>query len=73
MKKDKTAFHRLKLFTGITLCFIMTSCNGQANNGDKQNVIKEEKTFQFPNFNRFLNVSAWFNTMGFSDPLMTIL
>jgi hypothetical protein len=41
MKKDKTAFHRLKLFTGITLCYIMTSCNGQANIGYKQNVIKK--------------------------------
>jgi hypothetical protein len=27
----------------------MTSCNGQANNGYKQNVIKQ--TIQFPNFN----------------------
>ncbi|MCI1265045.1 MAG: hypothetical protein LKG19_00625 [Saprospiraceae bacterium] len=43
MKKDKTAFHRLKLFTGITLCYIMTSCNGQANIGYKQNVIKKDK------------------------------
>jgi ligand-binding sensor domain-containing protein len=41
MKKDKTPFHGIKLFTGIALCIIMASCYGQANNGDKQNVIKE--------------------------------
>jgi ligand-binding sensor domain-containing protein len=52
MKKEKTPFHEIKLFTGIALCFIMTSCNGQANNGDKQNVIKEEKTIQFPIYNK---------------------
>ena len=50
MKKEKTPFHGLKLFTGIALCFIMTSCNGQANNGYKQNVMKEKETIQFPNF-----------------------
>ena len=43
MKKVKTPFHGIKLFTGIALCIIMTSCNRQANNGDKQNVMKEEK------------------------------
>ena len=41
MKKEKTPFHGIKLFTGMSLCFILTSCNGQVNNGDKQNVIKE--------------------------------
>jgi len=46
MKKEKTPFHVIKLLTGIALCFILTSFNGQANNGDKQNVIKE--TIQFP-------------------------
>ena len=46
MKKEKTPFHGIKLFTGIALCFILTSCNGQANHGDKQNVIKE--TIQSP-------------------------
>lgn len=34
------------MFTGIALCIIMTSCNGQANTGDKQNVMKE--TIQSP-------------------------
>ncbi len=43
MKKEKTPFHGIILFTGIALCIIMTSCSGQANNGDKQNVIKEKK------------------------------
>ncbi|MBK6903665.1 MAG: hypothetical protein IPH04_12905 [Saprospirales bacterium] len=47
MKKEKTPIHGIKLFTGIALCFILTSCNGQANNDDKQNVIKQ--TIQFPN------------------------
>ncbi|MBK6905505.1 MAG: hypothetical protein IPH04_22570 [Saprospirales bacterium] len=47
MKKEKTPFHGIKLFTGIALCFILASCNGQANNDDKQNVIKQ--TIQFPN------------------------
>jgi ligand-binding sensor domain-containing protein len=47
MKKEKTPFHRITVFTGIAFCFIMTSCNGQANNGDKQNMITE--TTQFPN------------------------
>ncbi len=46
MKKEKTPFHGIKLFTGIALCFILTSCNGQATNGDKQNVTKE--TIQSP-------------------------
>ncbi len=49
MKNEKTPFYGIKLFTGIALCFIMTLCNGQANNGDKQNVIEEKKTIQFPN------------------------
>jgi len=52
MKKEKTPFHGIKLFTGIALCFIMASCNGQANNGDKQNLIIEEKAIQFPNYNK---------------------
>jgi ligand-binding sensor domain-containing protein len=47
MKKEKTPFYKFKLFVAIPLCFIMTSFNGQANNGDKQNVIKQ--TIQFPN------------------------
>jgi len=47
MKKGRTPFYKFKLFVAITLSFIMTSCNGQANNGDKQNVIKQ--TIQFPN------------------------
>lgn len=51
MKKEKTPFHGIKLLAGITLCFIMTSCNGQANNGEKQNGLKEEKTIQFTNPN----------------------
>jgi ligand-binding sensor domain-containing protein len=49
MKKEKTTFHGIKLFTGIALCFIMTSCNGQANNSDKQIIIKEKEIIQFPN------------------------
>ncbi len=47
MKKRKTPFYRIKLFTGFALYFIITSCNGQVNNGDKQNVLKQ--TIQFPN------------------------
>ena len=46
MKKSKTPFHGIKLFTGIALYIIITSCNRQANNGDKQNVIEE--TIQSP-------------------------
>ncbi|MBK8482976.1 MAG: hypothetical protein IPL31_01105 [Saprospiraceae bacterium] len=46
MKKKNAPFHGIELFTGIALCFILTSCNGQANNGDKQNVTKE--TIQSP-------------------------
>jgi ligand-binding sensor domain-containing protein len=49
MKIAKTPFHRIRLITGIVLCIIMTSCNGQANNDDKQSVIKQ--TIQLPNFN----------------------
>ena len=49
MKIEKTPFHRIRLITGIVLCIIMTSCNGQANNDDKQSVIKQ--TIQLPNFN----------------------
>lgn len=49
MKKEKTPFHRITLITGIAFCFIMTSCNGQANNGDKQNILNG--TTQFPNLN----------------------
>ena len=41
MKKMKVSFHGIKLFTGIAICFILTSCNGQTNNGDKQHIIKE--------------------------------
>ncbi len=52
MKKKETPFNRIKLYTGIALCIIMTSWNGHANNGDKQNVIKEEKAIQFPNLNK---------------------
>ena len=51
MKKQKTQFYKIKLLTGIALCIIMTSCNGQANNGDKQNETKENEKIQFPNFN----------------------
>ncbi len=47
MKKEKTPFNGIKLFIGIALCMIMTSCNGQVSNGDKQNAIKQ--TIQFPN------------------------
>ena len=50
MKKQKTKFYKIKLLAGIALCIIMTSCNGQANNGDKQNAIKENEKIQFPNF-----------------------
>ena len=46
MKKKKAAFLGIDFFTGIALCFILTSFNGQANNGDKQNIIKE--TIQSP-------------------------
>ncbi len=49
MKKVKTPFYGIKLFTGIALCIIMTSFNGQANNDDKQTVIEEKKTIQFSN------------------------
>ncbi len=42
MKKDKTPIHGIKLFTGIVLCIVIISWNEQANNGDKQNVMKEE-------------------------------
>jgi ligand-binding sensor domain-containing protein len=50
MNKKKTAFYEMKLLIVIALCFMMTSGNGQANNGEKQNIIKEKETFQFPNF-----------------------
>ena len=50
MKKHKTQFYKIKLLAGIALCIIMTSCNGQANNGDKQNATKENEKIQFPNF-----------------------
>jgi ligand-binding sensor domain-containing protein len=49
MNKKKTPFHEIKLFIVIGLCFIMTTGNGQENNGEKQNVIKEKETIQFPN------------------------
>jgi hypothetical protein len=49
MKKEKTPIRRILLFTGIALCFVMTLCNGQTNNRDKQNVIPEKKTIKFPN------------------------
>ncbi len=52
MKKEKAPFHGIKLLTGIALCIIMTSCSGQANNGDKQNIIKEKETIQFPYFKK---------------------
>lgn len=39
MKKEKKPFYKFKLFVGITLGFIMTSFNGQANNGDIQKQI----------------------------------
>lgn len=48
MKNENTPFYKFKLFVAITFCFIMTLCNGQVNNGYKQNVIKP--TNQFPNF-----------------------
>ncbi len=48
--KVKTSFQGLLLFTGIALCFVITLCNGQAYNDDKQNAIKEKKTIQHPNF-----------------------
>ncbi|MBK9253903.1 MAG: hypothetical protein IPM42_00295 [Saprospiraceae bacterium] len=75
MKKENTPFYGIKLFTGIALCTIMTSCNGQANNGDKQNVIKQEKPIHFPNFkNQISNVvraifqdskgNIWFGAEG---------
>ena len=51
MKKEKTPFYGINLFTGIAFCFFIMSCNGQANNSDKQNIIKEKETIQFPNFN----------------------
>jgi ligand-binding sensor domain-containing protein len=46
MKKPKPPIPVIKLFTGIALCFMLTSCNGQTNNGDQQNVVKE--TIQTP-------------------------
>jgi ligand-binding sensor domain-containing protein len=46
MKNEKPLFNGIKLFTGIVLCIIMISCNRQANNGDKQNVLEE--TIQSP-------------------------
>jgi len=43
MKKTKILFHKIELLIVIALCFIMTSCNGQEHNRDKQNKIKETK------------------------------
>ncbi len=51
MKKENTSCYGIKLFTSIAFCFFITYCNGQANNSDKQNTIKEKGTIQFPNFN----------------------
>ncbi len=51
MKKENTPFYGIKLFIGIVFCFFITSCNGQTNNSDKQNIIKEKGIIQFPNFN----------------------
>ena len=50
MKKQKTQFYKIKLLAGIALFIIMTSCNGQGNNGDKQNTTIENEKIQFPNF-----------------------
>lgn len=49
MKKENTPFCGIKLCAGIALCFFMTSCKGQVNNGENHNAIKE--TIHFPNFN----------------------
>jgi ligand-binding sensor domain-containing protein len=73
MKKEKTPFQVTKLLTGIALCFILTSCNGQANNGDKQNIIKE--TIQSPDSKKQISPVVrmmyqdskgffWFGTQG---------
>lgn len=51
MKKENSSFYGIKWFTGIAFCFFITSCNGQANKTDKQNIIKEKGTDIFPNFN----------------------
>lgn len=49
MKKEKTPFHEIKLFTGIALCFVMSLCNGQANNRDKQDEVPKKEVIKFPN------------------------
>jgi ligand-binding sensor domain-containing protein len=46
MKKKKAPLHGIKLFTGIALCFFLTSCTGQTNKGGNQLIIKE--TIQSP-------------------------
>ena len=52
MKKEKILLRGIKLFTAITLCYAMTSCTGQVNNGDNQNITKEEKAIQYLNSNK---------------------
>jgi hypothetical protein len=49
MKKEKMTILQIKIIYRNCALLFMTSCNGQANNGDKQNVIKEKETIQFPN------------------------
>lgn len=56
MEKTKTPFHKVKLLIIIALCFIMTSCNGQENKGDKQNVYKEAQ-IKSPDSNLEINQS----------------
>lgn len=73
MKKEKTIFQVIKLLTGIALCFILTSFNGQAKNGEKQNVMKE--TIQSPDSEKQISSVVrmmyqdskgvfWFGTQG---------
>ena len=73
MKKKKAAFHRIKLFTGIALCFILTTCAGQTNKGGNLLIIKE--TIQSPDSNKQISPvvrmmyqdrkgNLWFGTEG---------
>ncbi len=75
MKKEKTPTHRILLFTGIALCFVITLCNGQTNHRNKLNGIQDKKTIKFPNLeNQISNVipailqdskgNIWFGTQN---------
>lgn len=48
MKKENKPFYGIKFFTSIAFCFFITFCNGQANNGDKQDEIAKKEVIRFP-------------------------